>query len=114
MTIGPLSLATAAKCLETLVVDYLPCPGRYCARLLLNDTQCLFSACQRCPRGYRPSRLNDGNGGGLSVCQPCTAQSSLYDYLYIMFAFNLVVLFNLIFIDNALQNVQLKKLKSHR
>ena len=34
------------ECLAVFKSDYEPCPGKYCSRVLLNDTLCLFSQCQ--------------------------------------------------------------------
>ena len=33
-------------CLSVFRSDYDACPGKYCSRVLLNDTLCLFSQCQ--------------------------------------------------------------------
>ena len=34
------------KCMSILNSDYESCPGRFCGRILLNDTSCIFSECQ--------------------------------------------------------------------
>lgn len=74
--------------------DYEVCPGKYCARIILNESICLLSECQRCPRGTRPITKYD-----LDICGLCTNEASLYEFMYLIFMMNVAILMHLISID---------------
>lgn len=88
------------ECMSFLKSDFKECPGRYCGRVLLNDTSCAFSECQKCPRGYRPTELD--------VCKLCDNDLSLYDYMYLGFMLNFSIMLNFIFIDRSLRLIHKK------
>lgn len=106
------------NCLSYLYAEYEACPGKYCARMLLNETLCQFSDCQKCPRGYRPQSVDSfsslfGSSSSIlnapiinmNICRPCVDEPSLYDFMYLVFMFNVSTVLNLFFIDRAYTKV---------
>ncbi|OQR68731.1 JNK1/MAPK8-associated membrane protein-like [Tropilaelaps mercedesae] len=57
------------------MISSLHCPGSYCGRIRLGDSG-NFSACGACPRGFRVEA---------SVCEECSANPGVYDWLYLGF-----------------------------
>lgn len=45
----------------------------------------------------------------LNICQLCTDEPSLYDYMYLCFMFNVSTIINLYFIDRAFDKVYNKR-----
>ncbi|CAH0551745.1 unnamed protein product [Brassicogethes aeneus] len=66
------------------------CPGQYCGRILFPNGN--LSDCGSCPRGYR---RNDTT----FICEPCTDNPLLYDWLYLGFMVLLVLAVHWYFID---------------
>jgi len=91
------------SCISGSQLDYEECPGRYCGRILLNEINCTFSQCQKCPRGYRPSTSSLFN-----VCQPCANDLTLYDYMYLGFMLNTSLVLHFLFTDHSLQIIEKK------
>ncbi|CAF0715306.1 unnamed protein product [Brachionus calyciflorus] len=90
------------NCLSFLKTQYDPCPGKYCARSLINSTNCIFSECQKCERGYRSNKDYD-------LCLECNEHAKLYDYMYLLFMFNVTVILHFYYIDKSFSNLKKKK-----
>ncbi|RNA17193.1 JNK1 MAPK8-associated membrane [Brachionus plicatilis] len=76
------------------------CPGKYCARTVLNESACVLTDCQRCERGFRPDQ---------SLCVPCVHPAQLYDYMYLVFMFNISVVLHFFYVDKSFSLVKKKK-----
>ncbi|XP_041473857.1 JNK1/MAPK8-associated membrane protein-like [Lytechinus variegatus] len=69
------------------------CPGLYCGRKLLLDSQDNFtySSCGACDRSERPNNS--------SICIPCNGTPDLYDWMYLGFMVLVSLTLHIFFID---------------
>jgi len=81
------------NCLTELLTTYSRCAGAYCGRLVLNQSECVFSPCGKCPRGFRPSEIG--------ICELCEKEPKLYDYMFLGFVLTIQIAANLIMLDKA-------------
>ncbi len=72
-------------------VDDYHCPGLYCGRSEHNETH--FSACGKCDRGWRVANNTH------SICQECTENPTLHDWLFLAFHVVLVLILHWMAID---------------
>ncbi|XP_019881553.1 JNK1/MAPK8-associated membrane protein [Aethina tumida] len=69
------------------------CPGQYCGRELLPNGN--LSDCGSCPRGFR-------RNASTYICEPCTDNPLLYDWLYLGFVVLLELVLHWFFIDKVI------------
>ncbi|XP_056632964.1 JNK1/MAPK8-associated membrane protein [Diorhabda carinulata] len=68
----------------------MSCPGLYCGRTILSDSQ--LSECGPCPRGFRRNETSH-------ICELCTDDPLLYDWLYLGFVVLVMLVLHCFFID---------------
>lgn len=68
----------------------MSCPGLYCGKTILSDLQ--LSECGPCPRGFRRNETSH-------ICELCTDDPLLYDWLYLGFVVLVMLVLHCFFID---------------
>jgi len=71
------------------------CPGRYCGRVLVNDT---LGECGGCIRGYKPNEWH--------ICTQCSEPLQLYDWIYLAFMIIIFIIIQCYFIDRSIKRNQ--------